>query len=416
MRDGDANEGRRMGATTPSDSPIVKALECRYTQRADRRWPGVEENDDMSTQLKHLFGPETVRSIASDLKRVYPELRHDDFVADAVKGLEDLELLARGWHVAEAMFRYLPQPFSQAAHILVQSLGAENVDPELTGFVPFRYLPHAFYLGKHGVCDPEASLAAQYELTKRFTAEFSIRGLLEQHTELTLARLAIWANDPNVHVRRLVSEGSRPRLPWAPRLRRFQQDPTPVLGLLELLKDDPERYVQRSVANNLNDIGKDHPTAALSVCRRWLEGAGPGRLWIVKHALRSLIKAGNKEALMLMGTGQIPEVKVTSALVEPAQARMGGHVRLRCILESTASVPQTLQVDYVVHFVKSNGKSAPKVFKLARLELEPGQSAPLTAKLSLRPMTTRKLYPGQHRIELQINGVTLELGKFDLES
>ena len=133
----------------------------------------------------------------------------------------------------------------------------------------FIYLPHVFFVAKFGVGHFEASMRAQYELTQRFTAEYSIRGFLERYPERTLARLREWAGDANAHVRRLVSEGTRPRLPWAPRLRAFQDDPQPVLELLELLKDDPELYVRRSVANNLNDIGKDNPTALIDTCRHW---------------------------------------------------------------------------------------------------------------------------------------------------
>src|SRR5262249_34126743 len=154
----------------------------------------------------------------------------------------------------------------------------------------------------------EPAMRAQYELTKRFSAESSIRAFLMQYPEATYARLLEWARDGSVHVRRLVSEGTRPRLPWAPRLRAFQDDPRPVIALLELLKDDPERYVQRSVANNLNDIGKDHPELAVEVCRRWSARTSPGRAWIVRHALRSLVKKGHRGALEAVGAGSRPKV------------------------------------------------------------------------------------------------------------
>ena len=142
-----------------------------------------------------------------------------------------------------------------------------------------------------------------------------------KYPEETYERLIEWARDENVHVRRLVSEGSRPRLPWAPRLSAFLQDPQPVIALLELLKDDPERYVQRSVANNLNDIGKDHSEIAVEVCRRWSVGASPGREWIIKHALRSLVKKGHTGALELLGVGGKPEVAISRARLVPPTSR-----------------------------------------------------------------------------------------------
>src|SRR4029453_10690801 len=205
-------------------------------------------------------------------------------------GLDRLELLQRGWHLAEALQAFLPQPFAKAADVLVASLGPELDGTEQFGMALFRYLPHVLFVQKYGLDDFEAAMQAQYELTNRFSAESSIRPYLAKHPEKTYARLVEWARDDNVHVRRLVSEGTRPRLPWAPRLPDFQKDPQPVIALLELLKDDPERYVQRSVPNNLNDIGKDHPEIAIDVCRRWMADATPARAWIVKHALRSLVK------------------------------------------------------------------------------------------------------------------------------
>ena len=171
----------------------------------------------------------------------------------------------------------------------------------------FLYMPHLFFVARHGLDHFEDSMRAQYALTQRFTAEYSIRAFLEKHPEATLARLREWAADPSQHVRRLVSEGTRPRLPWAPRLRAFQKDPRPVLELLELLKDDPELYVRRSVANNLNDIGKDHPALLTAVAKRWLRGATPERRWIVDHALRSAVKRADAGALGALGYGARPK-------------------------------------------------------------------------------------------------------------
>ena len=226
-------------------------------------------------KLKDFFDEKLVREIASSISRAYPNFDAAGFVRSGLDGLDRLELLERGWHLAEALQRYLPQPFPKAADVLVASLGPEHPGSDQFGMAPFRYLPHVSFVQKYGLDDFEAAMRAQYELTKRFSAESSIRAYLVKYPEETYERLVEWARDENVHVRRLVSEGSRPRLPWAPRLSAFVQDPQPVIALLELLKDDPERYVQRSVANNLNDIGKDHSEIAVGVCRRWSVGASP---------------------------------------------------------------------------------------------------------------------------------------------
>ena len=181
-------------------------------------------------------------------------------------------------HISDALAEFLPADRSRALRLILDSLDTEHDADDLNGMEGFRYLPFVFFVADHGLITSSTAMAAQYELTKRFTAEFSIRAYLEHHPEATLDRLHESARDPNVHVRRLVSEGTRPRLPWAPRLRAFQEDPGPVVDLLELLRDDPEEYVRRSVANNLNDIAKDHPDLTVEIARRWWSDGDEQRL------------------------------------------------------------------------------------------------------------------------------------------
>jgi len=281
----------------------------------------------MPDKLKHFFSEDLVRGIAGDIRRVHPPFREREFITLSLTGLDHLELIARGWHIAEAMRAHLPRSFPAAAEILVASLGPELDGTEGFGLAPFRYLPHVLFVQKHGLDDFEPAMRAQYALTKRFSAESSIRPYLVRYPEATYARLRAWAGDDSVHVRRLVSEGTRPRLPWAPRLRAFQEDPRPVIALLELLKDDPERYVQRSVANNLNDIAKDHPDLALETCQRWLDGASADRAWVVQHALRTLVKKGDRRALKALGAGDRPRVSVGTVRLEPPRIRIGGELR-----------------------------------------------------------------------------------------
>ncbi|WP_119301450.1 DNA alkylation repair protein [Dongia deserti] len=370
----------------------------------------------MAEQLKHFFNEQLVRSIADELRRAYPSLRKDRFVAACMKGLTDLELIARGWHIAEVMRAFLPHPFAAAADILIASLGPEAERTGELGMAPFRYLPHVLFVQKYGLEDFDPAMRAQYELTKRFSAESSIRAFLVHYPEATYERLQTWARDDNVHVRRLVSEGTRPRLPWAPRLRAFQDDPRPVIALLELLKDDAERYVQRSVANNLNDIAKDHPDLAVSVCREWLRDASPDRTWIVRHALRSLVKKGHRGALAVLGVGAKPQVDLSGACLVPASARIGEEIRFSFELLSTGKRLQELLVDYAVHFVKANGTARAKVFKLRKIALPPSGRVELGSAISLKDMTTRRHYPGRHQIDVLINGVPYPLGAFDLRA
>jgi 3-methyladenine DNA glycosylase AlkC len=364
----------------------------------------------MATQLKHFFNRRVVEAIASQLASSIPKFRQADFVRKCMHGMETLELTARGRHIAAAMHEFLPQPFEVAVKALTTEVSTPPNGEGSNGMASFFYLPHMFYIATYGTNDLEASMNAQYVLTQRFTAEFTIRVFIEKYPKETYARLQQWAKDPSAHVRRLVSEGTRPRLPWAPRLVAYQKDPTPVIALLELLKDDADRYVQRSVANNLNDIAKDHPELVLQLCTRWLKKASDGRRWIVRHATRSLVKQGVPGALALQGVGNTPELKVTKKQL-PKSVVIGDKLSFTFELESTSTHRQDLQVDFRVHFVKANGSTQIKVFKLRRLSLEPAARTALRTSVSFAQLTTRKHYPGAHAIDLFVNGVVLKLGQ-----
>lgn len=362
--------------------------------------------------LKYSLDAKVVRGLARELTGALPTFPQPTFVRQCLNGLDELELTARAWHIAEALRRHLPPDFPKAATVVQAALGPELDRTDAFGAALFRYLPYVFFVQKYGLESFEPAMQLQYELTKRFSAESSIRAFLVRYPDRTLARLRRWAEDSNVHVRRLVSEGTRPRLPWAPRLRAFQTDPAPVLALLERLRDDPERYVQRSIANNLNDISKDHPNLAVDTCVRWLERPTAGRRWIARHALRSLVKQGHKGALAALGAGRKPEVRLELLRLTPRRVRIGDTVRFELRVTSTAEQSQALVVDYRVHFVKADGRTSPKVFKLKRLDLAAQASVELRGRVSLAPMTTRRHYPGCHALEIVVNGVSTSIAEF----
>jgi 3-methyladenine DNA glycosylase AlkC len=373
------------------------------------------------SELRDFYDDSVVGDIARDLKRAYQAFNTRAFTKACLDGLAPLSLTGRAAHIAAAMRRSLPPDFAEVADILERSLGAHTPGAAPSSMASFKFMPHTMLIAADGLAVRhfDASMRLQHLITQRFTAEFSIRAFLIAHPEATYARLVEWSADPNHHVRRLVSEGSRPRLPWAPRLRHFQKDPAPVLALLERLKDDPELYVRRSVANNLNDIAKDHPDVVVDVCRTWLaEGAagaaGPARhrRWIVTHALRSLVKAGHPGALDLMGAGSTPKIRLDDIRITPARVKKGGRVECTLLLVSTARAQQDLLVDYAIHYVKADGRTSPKVFKLKRVTLTRGSSVPIRIVIKLAELTTRKHYPGRHGIELLVNGRKYRVGEF----
>ena len=374
----------------------------------------------MAEPLKHQFGPEVAERIAVAVSAACAEravpFDAATFVAECLDGYDALELSPRAQRIADRLADHLPLDRTLAMEILLDSLGPTLLDTEDVGMAVFVYWPHVKFVAEHGQGDFETAMRLQYELTKRFTAEFSIRAyLVGEHRDATLARLAEWAHDPDPHVRRLVSEGSRPRLPWAPRLREFVEDPGPVIDLLELLRHDDAEYVRRSVANNLNDVAKDHPGLVVDVCRRWwADAANDDERKMVRHALRTLLKAGDAGALDVLGFGAASPVRVAAGRVAPTTVPIGGKVVVEVDVENPSASTGSAIVDLRVHFVKANGSTSPKVFKGAEVELVPGESRSVRKTISVAQQTTRTHYAGRHRVDAIVNGTTVELVEFEV--
>ena len=368
----------------------------------------------MADTLKTFFSPALVHRLAADISRVHPAFPERRFVARACSGLDALELLDRGRHIATVLGACLPSEYPEAVAVLLRSLGPEHATEELlgVGMAPFFYLPHTLYVAERGLDHFELSMRAQYELTKRFSAEASIRPYIAHDPERTLAVLRGWTKDPSAHVRRLVSEGTRLRLPWAGRVPWLDAHPDRILELLERLKDDPSTLVRRSVANNLNDLGRTHPDLLFRTCRAWLRGATPERRALVEHALRSAVKRGEADALRLLGYGGRAAVVVENVRFDPPRVAIGGRVVMSFVLRSRSREPQELLVDVAVHFVKARGNAAAKVFKVGRFTLPPRVAIPLRASFSLAVHTTRVPRPGRHAVDVIVNGRVLPAGSF----
>src|SRR5687768_4725814 len=297
-------------------------------------------------KLKSFFSPTLVRRLGADIARVHAEFPERAFVKDACAGLHRLELLERGKHIAAALAKHLPPAYPDAIAVLLRSLGPEHVTDELlgVGMAPFFYLPHTILVAERGLEHFDLSMRAQYELTKRFSAESSIRPYIANYPERTLAVLREWTKDPNAHVRRLVSEGTRLRLPWASRVAWLDEHPERVLELLELLKDDPASVVRRSVANNLNDLGKVRPDLLTRTCASSLERASAERRSLPEHALRSAVKLASSDALRLLGYGSKASVSIEDVRLAPRRVAIGGRVSISFALRSRSRTPQTLLV------------------------------------------------------------------------
>ncbi|HSI05412.1 MAG TPA: DNA alkylation repair protein, partial [Myxococcota bacterium] len=369
----------------------------------------------MAGELKAFFSPDLVRRLAEDMSRAMPAFPSRAFIARATTGLDALELLDRGKHISRALAAHLPSSYPEAIDVILRSLGPVHATDELmgVGMAPFFYLPHVLFVAERGLDHFDLSMRAQYELTQRFTCEASIRPYIAKDPERVFTQLARWARDRKPHVRRLVSEGTRLRLPWAPRVAWLDEHPERVLELLELLKDDPSTVVRRSVANNLNDLGKVHAPLLSRTCRAWLSAsASAERRALVEHALRSAVKRGEREALAILGFGKKATVAIEDVRFEPKKVAIGDGVEVHFSVRNTTRRPQDLLVDLAVHFVKANGKATPKVFKVQRLALAGGASATLKARVSLKVHTTRKPNPGVHAVDVLVNGSATPIGAF----
>lgn len=369
--------------------------------------------------FKNLFSPDLVRSVALHLGRHLADFDAVAFAEAIVPRLADLELMARAQLIADQIHNVLPTDPEHRADILRAVLHPDRLDridkpSDDQGICGWAVLPLTLVVGQHGGADFDRSLELLREMTMRNSSEFGIRYLLLADQERALARMRGWVGDPNRHVRRLISEGTRPRLPWGMRLPALMRDPSPVLPLIEALRDDPEPYVRRSVANHLNDIAKDHPQLVAGLAAEWIQDADRERQTLLRHACRTLIKQGDAAALAVFGRGR-PELDLGPLELSARSVNMGGSIELSLRLRSLAAEPQSLTVDYVVHLLKANGLRRLKVFKGSNLVLAPGEARTFRRSHRFREVTTRRHYPGLHAISVRINGQETPPAEFLLQ-
>jgi len=355
--------------------------------------------------LKEIFNHARLRHIAAQTAAVYAPFDSQRFLAACGDGLEGLSLMARLRRVTACLHQGLPADYSQALSIL------RRLAPRLDNRFVTLILPE--YVAMYGLDDFELSMAALRFFTPFGSSEFAVRPFLRHDQARGLALMSVWADDADEHVRRLASEGSRPRLPWSFRLEALCADPSPAAPILTRLREDPSLYVRKSVANHLNDITKDHPEWVMDLLASWPLDR-PHCAWIARHALRTLIKQGDRRALGLIGAGHVAQVSVGELSVTPAEIRLGDTIRLAFQLRSTVAVPQRLVIDYRVHYVKKSGGSSVKVFKLKTLTLPAQGMLEITRAQLIRNFTTRIHYPGRHVVEILINGECLAQGAFTL--
>lgn len=385
--------------------------ESNKSEPAGRKVTGFSLKD-------HLFNREKIQYLAGLLDNRIPGFSRQRFVSGVMKKLPELELKQRIAHIAHVMASHLPNDYPLAAQLIVECL-PPPLDENKTDddFGDFIMAPFGEYIVNHGMDSKHLTISFNVlkEVTMRFSMEDAMRSFIRAYPSESVKVLNRWVKDKNYHVRRLVSESTRPLLPWSGRIYLSTEI---TLPLLSILHSDPTRYVTRSVANHINDLSKDDPELAVATLRDWRnrEEQKPKELeWIMRHSLRTSLKQGHAGTLELLGYRPNPKLEIANFEILKRRFKIGEPLQFSLNIKALRN--ESLVVDYAIEFAKSGGKRSTKVFKATTLQLKKGESISINKTHKLRAdATTYRLYPGDHRLTIQINGVSMATQTFELTS
>lgn len=363
--------------------------------------------------LKYMYDRRFATHFAGIAREVLPSFRDKEFVtAVMAAGWDDLELKQRVDRLSSALHQVLSGDFREDIPVVVTFANAVMDRTGRQNTFEYIFLPG--FVALFGVDHPEESLQAMEVLTRLSSCEFAIRPFLMRYPDRTIAEMMKWTEHDHPSVRRLASEGCRPRLPWGVALPQFKKDPSKILPILERLKDDPSEFVRRSVANNLNDIAKDNPDIVLSIAGRW-KGSSIQVDRLIRHACRNLLKKADPAALSLFGLTTTPGCSVGELKLRGQNIRIGDTLHFSFQLNTNQDHSGPLRLEYVITYAKANNKFSDKVFQIAEGVFSPGQVVTYNRKQSFADMTTRKHYAGEHRIAVTVNGVPMASASFMVE-
>jgi 3-methyladenine DNA glycosylase AlkC len=354
----------------------------------------------MSALLKDIYSEDFYRAFGGQLKSVLPKFSPAKFINQIfTTDWEQKELKDRMRHTADVLHRHLPADFRQAAPLL------DQLSTQLSGFrftsgsLALMFLPD--YVERYGIDHYDSAVPLFEKITPITSCEFAVRPFLIRYPEKMLLQMIRWSSHTNHHVRRLASEGSRPRLPWAIALPAYKKDPRPVLPLLENLRNDPSEYVRRSVANHLNDIAKDNPAIVLEVARSW-KGVSPETDALIKHACRTLLKKGDPGILSLHGL-DARQLEV-DGIKHRRKLEMGESLNFSFTVRNKSKKPVLARLEYALYFLRQNGQYGKKVFKISEKTLPGATAIEVSRSHAFRPITTRVYYTGIQRLSIIVNG------------
>ncbi|HFL2477309.1 TPA: DNA alkylation repair protein [Clostridioides difficile] len=356
----------------------------------------------MPELLKNMYNRESLYEVAVAIQSVYNSFKVDEFIKSTMdETWNNLELKARCRKISMSLGMYLPEDYKEALSILEKSV---------TGFYFAFFFPDFVEVYGQDDINWDLSISALERNTEYWSSEFAVRAFIIKDEERMMAQMRKWSKHKSEHVRRLASEGCRPQLPWGQAISKFKKDPTPVLPILEQLKTDTSTYVQKSVANNLNDISKTHPDLVISIAKDWY-GKNKSTNWIVKHGCRTLLKKGNRDVLALFGYDDTTSINIQDFTLETTSISIGENLTFS--FKILAKKATKTRLEYGIDYIKSNGKRNRKIFKISEVSLKENEKKSYMKKHSFADVSVRKHYPGIHSIAIIINGI--EKDKLDFE-
>ncbi|HBG7785153.1 TPA: DNA alkylation repair protein [Clostridioides difficile] len=356
----------------------------------------------MPELLKNMYNHESLYEVAVAIQSVYNSFKVDEFIKSTMdETWNNLELKARCRKISMSLGMYLPEDYKEALSILEKSV---------TGFYFAFFFPDFVEVYGQDDINWDLSIRALERNTEYWSSEFAVRAFIIKDEDRMMAQMRKWSKHKSEHVRRLASEGCRPQLPWGQAISKFKKDPTPVLPILEQLKTDTSTYVQKSVANNLNDISKTHPDLVISIAKDWY-GKNKSTNWIVKHGCRTLLKKGNRDVLALFGYDDTTSINLQDFTLETTSISIGEDLTFS--FNILAKKATKTRLEYGIDYMKSNGKRNRKIFKISEVSLKENEKKSYMKKHSFADVSVRKHYPGIHSIAIIINGI--EKDKLDFE-
>ncbi len=366
----------------------------------------------MSSLLKDIYSEDFFDHFSETLGQVIPTFNKGKFIQYIFdKKWDSRELKERMKHTSFVLNKFFPADFSETAEIIeriIENLRQQNVKEASLEYI---FLPD--YIENYGINDYDTSVRLMEFVTPFTSCEFAVRQFIVKYGDKMLQQMQQWSLHENYHVRRLASEGARPRLPWAIALSQLKKNPAPILPILENLKNDPSDYVRRSVANNLNDISKDNPDIVISIAKKW-KGKNKETDAIIKHASRTLLKQGNPDILKHFRLFDNPKIVVDKFNIHTPNVKIGDNLEFSFSIQNTDSKKLNVRIEYGVYYLLNRGQHTKKVFKIAERQLKPAEKIDITRKQSFKIITTRKFYSGHHKLSLIINGQEKKFEKFEL--